>query len=153
MSTSVEVKPEGSEVLQLIVMLQNRVGTLCALLDLVDRSGENVIGLSMQDSHDATIVRLLVTDPDMVRAFFFEKGITHNTSKVIVVCLEESSDDLIKCLQVLRKAETEVNFMYSLLAHPKGKNLVAMYLEDYDFGLELLHRAGFKLYFQEDLSR
>ncbi len=57
------IKKDGQPVKQFSVLLQNRVGSLGSLMQLVRMSGEDVIGLSMQDAKDATIVRMIVTDP------------------------------------------------------------------------------------------
>lgn len=147
------VKKDGNVVKQFSVMLQNRVGSLGALLTLVRKSGEDVIGLSMQDAKDATIVRMIVTDPEVVGQLFLEKGIPHTTCNMVVVALRESCTGLEKCLALLKEAETNVDFAYSMLIHPESLSLVAFHLDDHFFGAKILRNAGVKVMYQEDLSR
>lgn len=107
----------------------------------------------MQDSRDATVVRLVVTDPDSMTCLFAEKGISHTTCEIVVVALTETGRGLGRCLDTLMAGETNVDFAYSLMVHPERQSLLAMHLEDYQFGTEVLQKAGFKLLYQEDLSR
>lgn len=147
------MKKEGEPVRQFSVMLQNRAGALGALVRLVRNAKIEVIGLSVQDSRDATIVRMVVSDPDSVLCLFAEKGISYTCCDMVVVALRESGVGLGACLEALMAAETNVDFAYSLMAHPDRQSLIAMHLEDYSFGIEVLVRSGFKVLYQEDLSR
>ena len=47
----------------------------------------------------------------------------------------------------------DLDFAYSLMPHPSGRTLMAMHLEDTHFGASVLHNAGFKIYYEEDLIR
>lgn len=147
------IKKEGEAVKQFSVMLQNRAGALGALVRLVRSEKVEIIGISIQDSKDATIVRMLVTDPDAITYLFAEKGISYATCDMVVVALRESGVGLGACLEALMAAETNVDFAYSLMAHPDRQSLVALHLEDYSFGIDVLNRSGFKVLYQEDLSR
>ncbi len=149
----VMIKKQGEPVRQISVMLQNRIGSLGALLAQVRQSGEVVLGMSMQDSKDATIVRMIVTDADMVTQNFLEKGVPFTTCRMVVVSLRNVDDELEKCLKILRDAETNVDFSYSMFPHPKGNCLIAFHLCDYEFGAEVLRCSGIKVLFQEDISR
>ncbi len=147
------VKKEGDPVIQISVMLQNRVGSLSSLLKLIKKHGEEVVGFSMQDAKDATIVRLILTDPEKVRRIFQEKGIPHATCRMVVVATHDPSVDLEKCLQTLHAGETNVDFAYTLLSQPNGKSLLAFHLCDHLFGTEILRSAGIQVLYQQDISR
>jgi len=147
------VKPSGSPVSQLSVMLQNRAGALGALVRLLNTNNIEVIGMSMQDSCDATIARLILSDPEQAAHLFIERGIPFTTCDIVVVGMLDSSEGMMKCLDVLNAGETNVDFAYALLSHPNGHSLIALHLEDYEFGLSILIQAGCKVFYQEDLSR
>lgn len=151
--SEVIIKKDGQPVKQFSVFLQNRVGSLESLMQLVSKSGEDVIGISIQDAKDATIVRLIVTDPELVGQLFLEKGIPHTTCTMVVVALREGCSELEKCLEALKAGETNVDFAYCLLSHPEGFTLMAFHLDDHFFGAEILRNAGLKVIYQQDLSR
>ncbi len=143
----------GSPVRQFSVMLPNRVGALAALVKMLRSSSIEVIGLSVQDSRDATIARLIVSDPDSTEQIFMEKGIPHTTCELVVVALRESGPGVLQCLDTLMIAETNIDFAYALLPGTEGMSMLAMHVEDYEFAVAILHQSGFKLMYQEDLSR
>ena len=145
--------PNGTPPIQFSVMLKNRSGALSSLVRLLRVENIQVIGLSVQDSRDAAVTRLVVSDPDNTMRIFMEKGIPHTTSELCVIALTEASNGLASALDALRAAETNVDFAYSLMSHPEGKSLVAMHLEDTQFGISVLHNAGFKIIYEEDLIR
>lgn len=143
----------GAPIRQFSVMLPNRAGTLAAVVKLLRGAGIEVIGLSMQDSRDVTVVRLVVSDPETTGRLFTEKGIAHATCELLVVALRESGPGLLQCLETLMIAETNVDFAYALLPCPKGQTMLAMHVEDFEFAVAILHQSGFKLMYQDDLSR
>ena len=148
-----ETLPAGDPVRQFSVLFANRAGALVSLTNLLKRAHIEVLGLSVQDSRDAAVTRLVVSDPDNTMRIFMEKGIPHTTSELCVIALTEASNGLASALDALRAAETNVDFAYSLMSHPEGKSLVAMHLEDTQFGISVLHNAGFKIIYEEDLIR
>lgn len=138
---------------QFSVLLQNRVGSLAALVKLLRGARIDVIGLSMQDSRDATVARLVVTDPDAAEQLFIEKGIPHTVCELVVVAMRESAPELLQCLDVLMGAENNIDFAYCLMPSPSGHTLLALHVEDPHFASSVLHQAGFKVLSQDDLSR
>lgn len=150
---NIEIKPEGALPIQFSVMLQNRAGALNSLVRLLRNSQIDVIGLSMQDSRDATVARIVLSDPDKATQIFLEKGIPHTTCDLVVAELKHTGQDLAQVLDILRSAETNLDFAYSLMCHPKGASLIAMHLEDAHFGASVLTTAGFKIYYEQDLIR
>ena len=143
----------GTSVKQFSVMIANRVGSLAALVKLLRATSIEVLGLSMQDSRDATVVRLITSDPEATEHLFMERGIPHTTCTPLVVVLRESGPDLLECLEQLMIGETNIDFAYSLLPGPRGHSMLALHVDDYEFALSALNRGGFKLAYQEDLSR
>lgn len=151
--SEVDIKPNSTLPIQFSVMLKNRAGALSALVRMLKNEKIEVIGLSVQDSKDAAVVRIIVSDPDTTMRIFMEKGIPHTTSEIAVIALTETGGGLAKALETLRAAETNVDFAYSLIHHPEGKPLLAMHLEDTQFGMSVLHKAGFRVFYEEDLLR
>ena len=105
----------GEPVRQFSVLLPNRAGALAALVKLLRTHAIEVIGLSVQDSRDATVARLVVSDPDGTENLFMEKGIPHTTCELLVIAIREAGPGLLQCLDALLLAETNVDFAYALL--------------------------------------
>lgn len=145
--------PLGAPVQQFSVFLQNRAGSLETLIHLLHQSRVEMLGFSVQDSRDATVARIVTSDPDITQQIFLEKGIPHTNSDLLVVALRDAVAELQHCLRQLHLAETNLDFGYTLLPHPEGRTLVALHVEDVEFAQSVLHNAGVKIVTQEDLSR
>lgn len=153
MEESDTIIDHGEPVCQFAVLLPNRAGALAAMVKLLRTSSIEVIGLSVQDSRDATVARFVVSDPESTQQLFMEKGIAHTTCELVVIALRESGPGLLQCLDTLMIAETNIDFAYALLPSPEGQSMLALHVEDYEFAVAILHQSGFKLLYQADLSR
>ena len=145
--------PAGFEVQQLSVFLANRVGSLMSLVKLLRDHAIEVLGLSVQDSTELTLVRLIVTDPEGAQAVFMEKGIAHTVVKVVVVEMGGEERDLNHCLAVLLAAEVNIHFLYALLARSGRHALLALQCDDSEVCANALNHAGFRVVLQDELSR
>lgn len=145
--------PTGSPVRQVAVFLQNRAGELLSIVKLLNDHHVIVLGLNVQDSTDTTVVRLVVSDPDTVESLFIERGIPFSTSDLIVVELKDGAEGLAECLQGLLIAETNIQFIYPIMSRPHGHPVLALHLDDNEFGRSVLSKNGFRVLMQEDLSR
>ena len=137
---------------QFSVFLPNRAGALLSVVRLVNDSMAEVLGISVLDSVDGTVVRLVVSDPESVETLFIEKGIPHSMLELAAVELPDNSH-LAKCLATLLEAETNVHFCYPLLCRPNDRPVLAFCLEDTEFGTSVLLNSGFKVLYEADLSR
>ena len=143
----------GNPVRQFSVFLENKVGALMRLVKLLNDAHVSVLGLSVLETTDVTIVRIVVSDPDTVEQVFFERGVPFSGCSLVVVELADGPAGLGRCLHTLLEAETNILFAYPLLTHPEGRTALAFRLEDTSFGMSVLQSNGFKILYQEDLSR
>ncbi len=138
---------------QFSVFLINRAGALLGVVKLLEDSQIHVLALSIHDSVDVTIVRLLVSDPEGVETLFMERGIPFGTCDLLVVELKHGPEDLSKCFRAFLEAETNIHFAYPVIVRPEGNALLALHLEDTDLGAVVMENHGFKTLKQKDLSR
>ncbi len=138
---------------QFSVFLINRAGALLGVVKLLEEAGVHVLALSVHDSIDVTVVRMIVSDPDTVETLFIEKGIPFGACDLLTVELKRGPEDLSKCLRAFLEAETNIHFAYPLLIRPEGHALLALHLEDTELGAAVMERHGFKTLRQNDLSR
>ncbi len=148
-----ETDHQSPYVKQFSVFLINRAGALLSVVKLLEDASVHVLGLSLQDSVDVTVARLIVSDPETVETIFIEKGIPYGVSEVLVVQLKQGAPGLSKCLTAFLQAETNIHFAYPLLIQPDGFAAVALHLEDIEFGASVMEGKGFHILKQHDISR
>lgn len=144
---------EGPRVRQFSVFLKNKVGALLEVVRLLNMYTVDVVGLSVQDSTDSSIVRLIVSDPEMVEGLFKENEIAFGVCEMVVVEMTEVATDLAKMLASLLAAEVNIFFSYPLLTRPNRKAALALHVEDHECAASVLAGDGFALLSQADISR
>jgi hypothetical protein len=145
--------PSTEPVRQFSLFLENRVGALLAVVKLLKAHQIEIIGHSLQEVTELTLVRMIVTDPEGAGTLFMERGIAFTKSPVVVTELRETSHDLEACLQALLEAEVNVRTCYPLSVRPSLYPAVAMHVDDELTAVETLHNSGFKVLSTTDLLR
>lgn len=146
-------KLRGEGVRHFSIFLQNKVGALLEVVKMLNERNVVVLALSIQDSAESSICRLIVSDPDLVEELFEEQDIAHSVSEVVVTELKEGASDLASVLAALLKAEVNVLFSYPLLTRPRGRAALALHVDDNECASSVLRGDGFPTLNQADLSR
>ncbi len=144
---------DGPRVRQFSVFLQNKVGALLEVVKLLNLHMVDVVGLSVQDSTDSSIVRLVASDPEMVAELFKDNDIPFGVCEMVVVEMEEVATGLAGLLASLLAAEVNIFFSYPLLTRPNRRAALALHVEDHECASSVLAGDGFKLLSQADISR
>ncbi len=146
-------KLEGPRVRQFSVFLENRVGALLSVVKLLNEQAVEVVALSVQDSTDSSIARLIVSDPERVTALFHEHDIPFGSTEVVVVELGDGANDLGRLLATMLMAEVNIFFIYPLLTRPNGYPALVVNVEDHECSSSVMMSSGFTLLSQSDISR
>jgi hypothetical protein len=145
--------PIEDEVRQFSVFVENKVGRLLDIVKIFTQAQIHVVALSILDTADAAIVRLVTDDPDKARTLFQEHGLAFTEVSLVVVELTSSATDLQAVLTALLQAECNIHSAYSLLTRPRGKAALALHVEDSEVAGSVLQASQFKLLTQRDISR
>lgn len=146
-------KREGPLVKQFSVFLPNKVGAMLEMIKLINAEHSHVVGLSVSESTDSAIARIIVSDPVRVQDLFRENNVAFGICEVVVVELREVATQLVKLLAALFMAEVNVHFTYPLLTRPRGMAALALHVDDTECASSVLQGAGFKILSQSDISR
>jgi hypothetical protein len=146
-------KLEGALVKQFSVFLPNKVGAMLDIVKLLNAHHMHVVALSVSESTDSAIARVVVSDPEGAERLFGEHNIAFGVCEVVVVEMREVATQLIKLLATLFMAEVNVHFTYALLTRPRGMAALAVHVDDTECASNVLLGAGFKILSQSDISR
>ena len=146
-------KLEGALVKQFSVFLPNKVGAMLDVVKLLNAHHTHVVALSVSESTDSAIARVVVSDPEGAERMFREHNIAFGVCEVVVVEMREVATQLVKLLATLFMAEVNVHFTYALLTRPRGMAALAVHVDDTDCASSVLLGAGFKILSQNEISR
>ena len=107
--------------------------------------------LSVSESTDSAIARIIASDPARVEKLFREKNVPFGVSEVVVVEMREVATQLVKLLAALVMAEVNVHFAYPLLIRPRGFAAIALHVDDTECASSVLMGEGFKILSQDDI--
>lgn len=153
MPTEITEKLSGPAVRQYSVFLANRVGALMEVVKMLNEARVVVLALSIQDSSETSIARMIVSDPERLEELFDMKDIAYGVCEVAVAELENGAADLPRLLAALLEAEVNILFSYTLLVRPRGRPLLALHTDDLECASAVIGGRGFRLLRQTDLSR
>jgi len=142
---------EPPTVRQFTVFLENRVGRLLLLVRQLEADAGSVAALSIEESADSALVRLIPVFPDRAREALHEAGFSFSESEVIVVAFPPGQKPLETLCTALLSAEINIHYMYPMLGHQRGPAM-AMYVDDPTLAVRLLIKKQFTLIGESDLG-
>jgi hypothetical protein len=138
---------------QFSIFLPNKVGAILEIVKLLNTQNVHVVALSVSESTDSAIARMIVSDPERVEKLFRQKTIAFGVCEVVVVEMREVATQLAKLLAALVMAEVNIHFTYPLLIRPRGFAAIALHVDDTECASSVLRGEGFKMLSQNDISR
>jgi hypothetical protein len=136
---------------QFSVFLANRVGQLNELLRSLIDSAVELAGISVFDSAEWAVVRLVFRDSGKGREFLLTHKITFTECDVLAVVMDEPHTLQLVCKHLVA-TETNLHFAYPLLVQHEGKPVMAIYVDDIVPAVEVLLRHNMTLLDHEDFK-
>ena len=137
---------------QFSVFVENRVGRLHELSAVLKANNVHIMAITMLDSTDSTIVRLVVDDPEKARELMVNNDFPYTECSVLAVEIADESE-LKGVLSALLEAEINIHYIYSFIKRPEGRSALAISSEDADIASQALGNRGFKILTRRDISR
>jgi hypothetical protein len=144
--------PPAEAVIQFSVFAPNRIGRLSALVNLLGSQSVHVLALTILDTTECAIIRLVVDDPDRARDLLQKHDFAFLESKLVVTEVD-STEDLNRLMTALLEAELNINHLCPFIPHPRGKSIIAMSVDDNELAAQALKRHQFPVLTQADISR
>lgn len=138
---------------QFSIFLENKCGRLFELTRLFNRTNIHILGVSVVDTTDSAVVRVVVDDPDKTAELFHQNHISFSDTEIIVAELPHGPGGLGAILTALLEAEINIYYLYSLIVHSNNRAVLAFHVEDHELATEVLKCHGFTTLNQADLSR
>ena len=136
---------------QISVFLENRAGRLSEVTRVLAQAGINIRALSLADTSDFGILRLIVSDNEKAKEVLKEQGFTVGRTTVVPVEVQDQPGGLSAILDILSSQGINVEYMYAFVQQ-SGKNAVLIFRFDRtDQAIEVLQEKGVQVLTGEDL--
>lgn len=130
---------------QLSVFLENKPGQLLAPLEALAKAGISITALSLADTEDFGILRLIVENQEYARTVLESAGCVTNECEVLAVEVPDQAGGLVKVLQSFSGEEINLEYMYAFSCSSRDTALLVLCFDNPDKAIEVLSAKGINI--------
>ena len=137
---------------QISIFIENTEGRLAEVTAILRDANVNIRALSLADTTDFGVLRLIVNDNDKAEQALKKEGFTVGRTKVMAVEIDDEPGGLNKVLDPLCENEINVEYMYAF-ANPQCKDAIMMFrFNDYGKALKILDQKNIKVFTRQEIT-
>ncbi len=129
---------------QLSVFLENKQGRMCAVADLLAQNHINIRALSLADTSEFGILRLIVDKPEEGKRILSEAGIVVRVTDVLSLTMEDTPGGTLGVLRLLAESGIGVEYMYAFAGKADGEAFMIIQTDELEAAEGILQRGGFR---------
>lgn len=136
---------------QLSIFLENKVGRLAGVIGLLGKAGIDIRAISVADTADFGILRLLLKDVDRAAKVLGERGVVCRVSNVTVAEVSAAPGGLAHVLSVLDQAGVNIEYMYAVAQSCRPDPMMVFRFADTEPALKAMQENGIAILSEEEL--
>jgi hypothetical protein len=137
---------------QFSIFLENRVGALLDLVRRIEASGNRIVALSVVDSADCAVVRLILSDPERAGETLRLAKLPFLECDLLLVELPPGNGPVGLVCKALLTAEINIHYVYPLMVGTvKHRPVLAIHVDDHESAGTMLQNQGFTVLSEKDL--
>ena len=126
---------------QLSVFIENRQGRLGEVLHVLKENGVNILSISLADTTEYGLLRLIVNQPERGRDVLLEAGFSSMLTEVLIIKVPHVAGSLQSILEVIAEKNVNIEYMYGLSVETEDASIV-MKTNDLKVACEVLLKSG-----------
>lgn len=130
---------------QISIFIENKSGRLAEVSSILGNSGVNIRALSLADTSDFGILRLIVNDREKAINVLKEKGFTVSKTEVVAVEVPDQPGGLAKILYALDAESINVEYMYAFVERCVTNAVIIFRFDETDKAIVALRQKGFNI--------
>lgn len=130
---------------QISIFIENKSGRLAEITRVLGDAGINIRALSLADTSDFGILRLIVNDAQNAKDVLKAKGFTVSMTEVVAVEIPDTPGGLSSILQALDKQQINVEYMYAFVERCGGNAVIIFRFDEIDKAISVLKTENFKI--------
>ena len=141
------------KVKQISVFLENKSGRLAKVTKILGANRINIRALSLADTTDFGILRLIVNHPEQALTVLRQEGLTVRETQVLAVEMPDQPGGLAGVLQELDDKGINIEYMYAFVGKTAERAIVVFRVEEVDRAIQLLRDSDVHLLGERDLDQ
>jgi hypothetical protein len=128
---------------QISIFMENATGRLADVTALLARAGINLRAISIADTTDFGILRMVADQPDAAVRLLKDAGFTARETEVIGVEVPDHPGELARIMALFRDEGVSIEYLYASLEHKADKAVIVIKVDDIAAGMAMLAKHGF----------
>ena len=128
---------------QISIFMENTTGRLADVTALLAQAGINLRAISIADTTDFGILRMVADQPDEAVKLLKEQGFTARETDVIAVEVPDQPGALATIMALFRDEGVNIEYLYASLEHSADKAVIVLKVDDVAAGLAMLQKNGY----------
>jgi hypothetical protein len=137
---------------QISIFIENKSGRLAEVTGILGSSGVNIRALSLADTSDFGILRLIVDNPGKALQILRDNSFTVSKTEVVGVEVPDQPGGLASILSILDKNEINVEYMYAFVERSGGNAVIIFRFDNVDEAIKVLSQSGINILAGEKIS-
>jgi hypothetical protein len=130
---------------QISVFLENKPGALTEVTRILGEGGINIRALSLADTKDFGILRLIVNDNEKAKSILVARGFTVRKTEVVAVEVPDRPGGLADILKCLSQSKINVEYLYAFVQQTGSNAIIIFRFDETDRAIEVLSKNGVKI--------
>lgn len=136
---------------QLSIFVENKPGRLCAITNLLKENQIDIRALSIADTRDFGILRIIVNDPDKALKALKNADYSVTLTNVIAIGIEDTPGGLAKAMEVLYNNNISVEYMYAFLSKSENTAYVIIRVENNEKAITAIQENNIRVLTSKDI--
>ena len=130
---------------QISIFLENKSGRLADVAGVLARAGINIRALSLADTTDFGILRLIVNDTEKAKGVLKENGFTVGKTEVLAVEVADRPGGLSEILNIMKDNGINVEYMYAFVQKSGGNAIIIFRFYELEKAIDTLQKGGIRI--------
>jgi hypothetical protein len=130
------------QIKQISIFLENNAGRLAEVTKVIANAGVNIRAISIADTADFGILRIIADKPDAAMAALANGGFTARMTDVLAVEIPDEPGALAKVMELFKETGVNIEYLYASLEGCSEKAIVIFKVEDVEHGLKIVRDHG-----------
>lgn len=130
---------------QISVFLENKSGRLAEVTKILGKENINISALSIADTTDFGILRLIVNQPEKAENVLKENGLTVSCTSVIAIGVKDQPGGLASALEILERESIGIEYMYAFVGKTTDEALVILRVDSPEKAVVTLENSNINL--------
>ena len=139
------------QIKQLSIFVENKAGRLAEITAVLANANIDIRAISIADTSDFGILRLIVDNPDEAVEALKQAGMTVSLTSVIAIGIDDRPGEFAKAMRVLADEHITIEYMYAFISRDQGQAFVILRVDDDQRAVSVLKGAGITILTAEEI--